>query len=39
MSGDFLYLDSSALIKLVLPEAESPALLESLAAWPGPHQQ
>lgn len=33
-SGDLLYLDSSALVKLVLPEAESGALLESLAAWP-----
>jgi uncharacterized protein len=32
--GEFLYLDSSALVKLVLPEAESAALLESLAAWP-----
>jgi uncharacterized protein len=34
MAGDLLYLDSSALVKLVLPEAESGALLESLAAWP-----
>lgn len=34
MSGELLYLDSSALVKLVLPEAESTALLESLAAWP-----
>lgn len=34
MSGELLYLDSSALVKLVLPEAESAALLESLAAWP-----
>lgn len=33
MSGELLYLDSSALVKLVLPEAESAALLESLAAW------
>jgi predicted nucleic acid-binding protein len=32
--GELLYLDSSALVKLVLPEAESAALLESLAAWP-----
>ena len=32
--GELLYLDSSALVKLVLPEAESTALLESLAAWP-----
>lgn len=35
MSGELLYLDSSALVKLILPEAESAALLESLAAWPG----
>lgn len=34
MSGEILYLDSSALVKLVLPEAESAALLESLAGWP-----
>jgi uncharacterized protein len=34
MSGALLYLDSSALVKLVLPEAESGALLESLSAWP-----
>lgn len=34
MSGELLYLDSSALVKLVMPEAESAALLESLAAWP-----
>ena len=34
MDGEFLYLDSSALVKLVLPEAESDALLESLSAWP-----
>lgn len=34
MSGEILYLDSSALVKLVLPEAESAALLECLAAWP-----
>lgn len=34
MSGELLYLDSSALVKLVLPEVESAALLESLAAWP-----
>ena len=34
MSGDLLYLDSSALVKLVMPEAESIALLSSLAAWP-----
>ena len=34
MSGELLYLDSSALVKLVLPETESEALLEGLAAWP-----
>lgn len=34
MSGEFLYLDSSALVKLVLPEAESGPLLESLQDWP-----
>lgn len=33
MEGELLYLDSSALVKLVLPEAESGALLESLSAW------
>jgi predicted nucleic acid-binding protein len=34
MNDGFLYLDSSALVKLVLPEAESSALVESLADWP-----
>ena len=34
MGGELLYLDSSALVKLVLPEAESEALLESLSDWP-----
>jgi hypothetical protein len=34
MGGEFLYLDSSALVKLVLPEAESEALQESLSDWP-----
>jgi predicted nucleic acid-binding protein len=34
MGGELLYLDSSALVKLVLPEAETTALLESLTAWP-----
>jgi len=34
MSGDLIYLDSSALVKLVLPEAESAALLKSLESWP-----
>ena len=34
MRGELLYLDSSALVKLVLPEPESAALVESLASWP-----
>ena len=34
MAGATLYLDSSALVKLVLPEQETAALLERLAAWP-----
>jgi len=34
VGGELLYLDSSALVKLVLPEAESAALQESLAGWP-----
>jgi len=34
VGGELLYLDSSALVKLVLPEAESAALQESLADWP-----
>ncbi|HEX9940650.1 MAG TPA: type II toxin-antitoxin system VapC family toxin [Thermoanaerobaculia bacterium] len=34
MGGELLYLDSSALVKLVMPEAESTALIASLAAWP-----
>ena len=34
MSGELLYLDSSALVKLVSPEAESAALLKSLESWP-----
>jgi uncharacterized protein len=33
MAGELLYLDSSALVKLVLPEAESAALLKSLESW------
>lgn len=32
--GDLLYLDSSALVKLILPEAESLSLLRLLLAWP-----
>ena len=34
MADGLLYLDSSALVKLVLPEPESPALLELLADSP-----
>ena len=34
MRGELLYLDSSALVKLVLAEAESAALLEYLIAKP-----
>ena len=34
MSHELLYLDSSALVKLVLPEAESTALVKSLESWP-----
>jgi uncharacterized protein len=34
MGGELLYLDSSALVKLVLPDTETQALLESLTAWP-----
>lgn len=34
MPGEFLYLDSSALVKLVVTEAESDVLLESLSSWP-----
>jgi predicted nucleic acid-binding protein len=34
VKGGLLYLDSSALVKLVLPEAETAALLEILAVWP-----
>jgi predicted nucleic acid-binding protein len=30
----FLYLDSSALVKLVLPETETGVLLELIAGWP-----
>ncbi|HBL27773.1 MAG TPA: VapC toxin family PIN domain ribonuclease [Acidobacteria bacterium] len=33
MGGEVLYLDSSALVKLVLPEAETEALLASLSSW------
>lgn len=34
MNEGLLYLDSSALVKLVLPEAETGALLEALSGWP-----
>ena len=34
MSEGLLYLDSSALVRLVLPEAETGALLEVLSDWP-----
>lgn len=34
MSGTLIYLDSSALVRLVLPEPETGALAEFLAAWP-----
>jgi predicted nucleic acid-binding protein len=34
VGGDLLYLDSSALVKLVIVEAESAALLEMIAEWP-----
>lgn len=33
-NGRILYLDSSALVKLVLPEPESEALLRTLGEWP-----
>ncbi len=33
MAEGFLYLDSSALVKLVLPEPESAALSKSLSDW------
>jgi len=32
--SNLLYLDSSALVKLVVAEPETPALLEFLAGWP-----
>ena len=34
MAGALLYLDSSALVKLVVPEPESRGLHESLRSWP-----
>ena len=33
-SSSLLYLDSSAVVKLVVAEPETPALLEFLAGWP-----
>jgi predicted nucleic acid-binding protein len=33
-SSSLLYLDSSALVKLVIAEPETPALLEFLGGWP-----
>jgi predicted nucleic acid-binding protein len=32
--SDLLYLDSSALVKLIVAEAESPALITFLRVWP-----
>ena len=34
MAGALLYLDLSALVKLVVPEPESRALREALRSWP-----
>ena len=34
MNGGLLYLDSSALVKFVLPEPETDALTETLSGWP-----
>lgn len=34
MPGRLLYLDSSAIVKLVVPEAETKALRELLRSWP-----
>src|SRR6266545_2956710 len=34
MAGELLYLDSSALVKLLVPEAEANALRELLRSWP-----
>lgn len=34
MPGSLLYLDSSAIVKLVLPEPETKSLLSLLGAWP-----
>ncbi len=34
MTGSILYLDSSALVKLIVPEAETIPLLRLMLAWP-----
>lgn len=34
MAGQLLYLDSSAIVKLVVPEPETKAVLELLRSWP-----
>jgi uncharacterized protein with PIN domain len=34
VAGSLLYLDSSAIVKLVAREPETPALRELLRAWP-----
>jgi hypothetical protein len=34
MAGQLLYLDSSAMVKLVVPELETKALRELLRSWP-----
>jgi predicted nucleic acid-binding protein len=34
VAGDLVYLDSSALVKLVVPERETKALREFLRSWP-----
>lgn len=34
MAGELLYLDSSAIVKLVVPEPETKALRELLRSWP-----
>jgi predicted nucleic acid-binding protein len=34
LTGSILYLDSSALVKLIVPEAETIPLLRLMLAWP-----
>jgi predicted nucleic acid-binding protein len=34
MSGELLYLDSSAIVKLVMRESETPAMMRLLQDWP-----